>query len=80
MYGYFEKINKNKYLTLVPTNERKEKMKKIRYLIEAITKNGDNYDEKHMKIKFSLDEELPLNKTIKIPNMIIVVRIVFLRK
>ena len=38
--GYFEKINKNKYLTLVPTTESKEKMKKykelrskIRYLI-----------------------------------------------
>ena len=23
--GYFEKINKNKYLTLVPTNESKQK-------------------------------------------------------
>ena len=27
--GYFEKINGNKYLTLVPTNESKEKIKKI---------------------------------------------------
>ena len=25
---YFEQINKNKYLTLVPTNESKEKIKK----------------------------------------------------
>ena len=24
--GYFEEINKNKYLTLVPTNESKEKV------------------------------------------------------
>ena len=24
--GYFEEINGNKYLTLVPTNERKEKI------------------------------------------------------
>ena len=27
--GYFEEINKSKYLTLVPTNESKEKIKKI---------------------------------------------------
>ena len=27
--GYFEKINKSKYLTLVPTNESKEIIKKI---------------------------------------------------
>ena len=26
--GYFEEINENKYLTLVPTNESKEKIKK----------------------------------------------------
>ena len=25
--GYFEEINKNKYLTLIPTNESKEKIK-----------------------------------------------------
>ena len=30
-----------------------------------------------MKIKFNLDDELPLNKMIKIPSMIIVVRVVF---
>ena len=30
-----------------------------------------------MKIKFNLDDELPLNKTIEIPSMIIVVRAVF---
>ena len=27
--GYFEEINRNKYLTLVPTNESKEKNTKI---------------------------------------------------
>ena len=30
-----------------------------------------------MKIKFNLDDELPLNKMIEIPSMIIVVRAVF---
>ena len=28
MNGYFEEINESKYLTLVPTNETKEKIKK----------------------------------------------------
>ena len=57
--GYFEEINENKYLTLVPTNENKEKIKKygelwskIRDLIRSISKTLDDYDEKYMKIKF----------------------------
>ena len=43
-----------------------------------ITKNSDDYDEKFMKIKFTSDDELPLNKTIEIPNMTIAVRAIFL--
>ena len=42
-----------------------------------VTKNPDDYDEKYMKIKFNSDDELPLNKTIEIPNLIIVVRAAF---
>ena len=45
--GYFEEIYGNKYFTLVPTNERKEKTKKyeelwikIRDLIKLITKTN----------------------------------------
>ena len=60
MNGYFEENNGNKYLTLVPTNESKEKIKKyeelwrkIRDLIRLITKKSDDYDEKYMKIKFN---------------------------
>ena len=30
-----------------------------------------------MKIKFNSDHKLPLNKTIKIPSMIIVIKVVF---
>ena len=81
--GYFEEINRNKYLTLVPTNENKEiinkyeeLLSKIRDLIRSIIKNSDDYDEKYMKIKFNEDDELPLNKTIEICSMTIVVRAV----
>ena len=84
MNGYFEEINGNKYLTLVPTNENKEKIKKyeelwskIRDLIRSITKNSDDYDEKYMKIKFDLDDDLPLNKTIGIYDVTTVVRAIF---
>ena len=49
---YFEEINDNKCLTLVPTNESKEELKryekpwiKIRDLIRSITKNLDDYGE-----------------------------------
>ena len=46
-------------------------------MIRLITKNSDDYDEKYMKIKFNSDDELPLNKTIETPSMIIIVRTVF---
>ena len=50
---YIEEINKNRYLTLVSTNESKEKIKKyeelwikIRDLIRFITKTSDDNAEK----------------------------------
>ena len=53
--GYLEEINENKYLTLVASNESKEKIKiyeelwsNIRDLISSITRNSDDYDEKYM--------------------------------
>ena len=83
--GHFEEINGNKYLTLVPTNESEQKIKKyeklrskIRDLIRWMTKNSDDYDQNYMKIKFNSDDELPLNKTVEIPTMTIVVRSIFL--
>ena len=73
---YCEEINGNKYLTLVPTNESKEKIKNMD-LIRSITKYSDNYnyDEKYMKIKFNSDIELLLNK--RIPSITIVARTIF---
>ena len=50
---------------------------KIKDFIRSITKNSDDYDEKYMKTKFNLDDELPLNKTIEFHSIIIVVRTVF---
>ena len=70
-------------MTLVPTNENKGSIKKyeelwskIRVLIK--TKNSDDYGKKYMKIKFNSDHQLPINKTIEIPIMTIVVIAIFL--
>ena len=56
-----------------------ERWSKIRYLIRSITKNLDDYDEKYMKIKFSSEDQLPINKAIEIPSMAIVVRAIFMK-
>ena len=51
---------------------------KITDLVRSIIKNSDHYDKRYMKIKFNSDDKLSLNKTVEIPIMTIVVRVVFL--
>ena len=50
---------------------------KIKDLIRSVTKKSDDCDEKYMGIKFSTVDKLPLNKTIKILIITIVVRAAF---
>ena len=57
--------------------KKKKLLRKVRDLIRSMTKSSDDYYEKIFKIKFSLDDELPLIKMIEIHSMIIVVRSVF---
>ena len=66
------------YLTLVFTNESKEKVlkneelwSKIRDLTRSVTENLDDYDEKYIKITFNSDDELLLNKMIEIPSIVL---------
>ena len=42
-----------------------------------MTKILNDYDEKYMKIKFTLDDELPLNKMTELPTLTIVLRAAF---
>ena len=56
---YFKEVNRNKYLTLVPTKESKEKnkkyeglLRKIRDLIRSIAKSSDDYDVYENQITF----------------------------
>ena len=82
--GYIEESNRNKYLAVVPPVEWNDTLKKyeelwgkFRDFNRSMIINFDNYDEKYMKIKFNSDDDLPLKKTLKFRNMIIVVRSVF---
>ena len=56
-------------MTQVPTDERKNTLKKfeelwnkIRDLIRSVTNNSDNYDKKYIKIKFNSDDDLAQGK------------------
>ena len=46
-------------------------------MIRSITKNSDEYDEKYLKIKYDLNDDLALKETIEIYNMTIFVRAIF---
>ena len=72
--GFIEEINGNKYLTLVPNDVSNGKLKpykvlrnNVKDLIKVIIINANNYDEKHMNIKFNSDDDLLLKKILKSP-------------
>ena len=80
-----KKKNGNKYLIFASADKNKEVFKKytepldeIKYLIKTIygSKEG-KYGKDFMKIKFNSDDNLPLNKLLKLHNLTIVVRSVF---
>ena len=88
--GYIEEKNRNKYLTFASTDKNKKVfwitkildntslLNKIEYYIQTI--NADKfgeYEKDYMKIKFSSDDDLPLNKILKLHMLTIIVRSVF---
>ena len=83
--GYIEEKNGNKYLIFDSTDENKELIKKykdawsgIKNKIEAINSGECHYEKNFMKIKFSSDDDVPLNKPLKFHVMtIITMRSVF---
>ena len=82
---YIEESNGNKYLTFASTDKNKEVLEKytklwnkIKYLIKLI--NGgksSEYEKDYMKIKFSSDDDLSLNKIMQLHMLTIIVRPVF---
>ena len=83
--GYIEEKNGNKYLIFDSVDENKEVLKKytdvwdgIKNKIEAINDGEKNdYEKDYMKIKFSSDDDLSLNKPLKFHAMTIIIRSVF---
>ena len=80
--GYIEEINEDKYLVFEDTYENK----KLKYddvfngVMDKSKKIDDNwleYSKDYMKIKFSSDDNLPLNKPLKFYNMTVTIRCVF---
>ena len=84
------KKNGNKYLTFASTDKNEkvlEKYKKlsdeIKYHIQTINaeKSGEcnsiEYEKDYMKIKFNSDDDLPLNKILKLHNLTVIFRSVF---
>ena len=47
---------------------------KIKYLIMSITNTSGYYDKKYMKTEFNSDNNLPLNKILKLYILTIVIR------
>ena len=84
--GYIEEKGVNKYLVFDSTDENKELLKKyddifngIRDKIKEINSNDSDYEKDYMKIKFNLDDDLPLNKSLRFTLMTITID-VFLKK
>ena len=82
--GYIEEINEDKYLVFDVTYENKELLKKYNYVfngimskIREIDDDWLEYSKDYMKIRFSSDDNLPLNKPLKFYNMTVTIRCVF---
>ena len=82
--GYIEEKGVNKYLVFDSTDENKELIKKYNDVFNGITDkikqiNNDecDYEKDYMKIKFNSDDDLPLNKPLKLHLMTVTIRSVF---
>ena len=85
MIGCFEEKNGNKYLVLDDVDENKEVLKKYEEVWKGIKKeietiNGDEkneYGKGFNKIRFESNDNLPLNKPIKLCLLTAIIRSVF---
>ena len=83
--GHIEEKNGSKYLVFDSTDENKEVLKKYTELWDEITNkietvNGGKkveYGKDFMKIKFNTDDNLPLNKPLKLPLLKVIARCIF---
>ena len=85
MIGHFEEKNENKYLVLDDVDENKEVSKKYEEVWEDVKKeietiNGGEkteYGKDLKKIRFESNDDLPMNKPMRLSLLIIIIRCVF---
>ena len=85
MIGHFEVKNENKYLLLDDVNKNKEVSKKYEEVWKSVKKeietiNGGEkieYEKDFEKIRFESNDDLPMNKPIKLRLLTIIIRCVF---
>ena len=84
--GYIEEINEDKYLVFHVTDKNKNKKLLERYddvfngimsKIKEIDDDWLEYSNDYIKIRFSSDDNLPLNKPLQFYNMTVTIRCVF---
>ena len=75
MIGHFEEKNENNYLVFDDVDENKEVWEGVKKEIETI--NGGEkveYEKDFYKIRFESNDDLPLNKPIKLHSLTIIIR------
>ena len=82
--GYIEEKDSNRYLVFDLTDKNKKLFKKysdvfngIMSKIREIDDDWLEYSKDYMKIRFSSDDNLPLNKPLTFYNMTVIIRCVF---
>ena len=82
--GYIEEINEDKYLVFDVRDENKKLLKRyddvfngIMGKIRKLDNNWLEYAKHYMNIKFNSDDNLPLNKPLKLYQMTVTIRHVF---
>ena len=83
--GYIEETNGNKYLTFPSTDKNKKVLEnytklwdEIKYHTQTINAGTfGEYEKGYMISKFNSDDDLLLNKILKLHNLIVIVRSVF---
>ena len=79
--GYIEEKNGNKYLIFGSTDKNKEVLTKytelwdgIKSLIDEVDNKPGEYGKDFMKIKFNSDDNLPVNKILKLHMLTVIFR------
>ena len=58
-------MTNNKFMQKIGFVSNSSLGSKLRDLIRSITNKSENYDKKHLKKTFNLDDDLPLMKTLE---------------